>query len=429
MSSDSPLETTNVNGSDTAQPDSTIRNPPKTNPTFRAAQRPADKKVTEWLIDQKAIGADYDYPHKKRRYIHLKPQIMFNNLVDLYAQWFSSVWNHISKVAEEFSISSSDNTSRTKKLARIYISCWFLDLYCSIRLALSKTDNTALGQKYSTQVFPTTIRYDVYLTDLLNAIRPTHIVHNTADEMLIPLIANAPDFTGHSPFEINDFNASIQTMLGINRIMLDKKLCAFGHVTDATTGTPAWLFDYVKNNPNEDAALYAWFPSEGNYNSEDLVLAFIIGCACSPRIGPVEIGEWQWFPRNSGPNWIPPAYPGAHVSTRHNYGSVEITTCEVQKHIPVPNYYYEPNAATTGSGPLYLPASTTTTHTEVSLDENTEVPQSPTIDATMVDTSTNADIVYTHRYRYVTTVYHAQVVRKMHANVRFAALLAYLHQG
>lgn len=61
-------------------------------------------------------------------------------------------------------------------------------------------------------------------------------------------------------------------------------------ITD-TLGRPFWLFDWHANN-----TCCAWFPAEGNFSMEDITLGYILGVACTPRLGPRDVDDWQIFP-------------------------------------------------------------------------------------------------------------------------------------
>jgi hypothetical protein len=377
---------------------------------------------TEWLIDQRAIGSDYEFPPKKRRFVHLRLGSIYANLVELYHHWFVSIWSHLNRTVEEYGLPGGD-TPKSLRLARAYISSWILDLYYYIRRSVAEIDTTAYASRYSHPIFQTTVQYDAYLADLLNAIRPTHILHTTADELLIPLMATQPNWESDNPFNIPHFFKAKSLVLAVNRIVVDKKLCCIGKITDSPTGNPSWLFDLVTHDAT--TAYYAWFPAEGNYTSAALVLAFIIGCACSPRIGLTEVDEWRWFPKGENRNWIAPRFDGHYIGQRHNYGAVELTEIEYERDIPIPNFYATA-VPTVTSGPFVFTAPEATHHQELSADENTEIPGSPTLEAEHDAPATADNVIQTGRYRYVTKIYYAQVARGMSLDDRYSCLLEYL---
>nr|QRG29215.1 putative CP [Rhodiola cryptic virus 2] len=62
-------------------------------------------------------------------------------------------------------------------------------------------------------------------------------------------------------------------------------------------GRPSWLFDW-----HSDGLVYAWFPSEGNYNLDDVTTAYILGVPCTPNLAPRDYDEWQLLPGNVFPD-------------------------------------------------------------------------------------------------------------------------------
>ncbi|KAK9218811.1 hypothetical protein WN943_007449 [Citrus x changshan-huyou] len=63
-------------------------------------------------------------------------------------------------------------------------------------------------------------------------------------------------------------------------------------VDSTLRGQPSLLFGW-----HEDNKCYASCPSEGNYTVDDVSLAYIVGAACSPNLGPCdEMDDWKPFP-------------------------------------------------------------------------------------------------------------------------------------
>ncbi|KAL7611076.1 hypothetical protein Lser_V15G11400 [Lactuca serriola] len=91
----------------------------------------------------------YDSHH---RYVNLRTQEMFDNLVDLYAKLFMTQWHHFKKFMK-YSFPPPPGVSPQIYAARCYISMWFIDLYVSNREAVRKLYPVAFIERYREQ-FP-----------------------------------------------------------------------------------------------------------------------------------------------------------------------------------------------------------------------------------------------------------------------------------
>ena len=64
-------------------------------------------------------------------------------------------------------------------------------------------------------------------------------------------------------------------------------------------GRPSWLFDW-----HDEKRCCAWFPPEGNNTMDDVTIAYIVGAACTPHLGPRDVDDWQTrtLPENVHPS-------------------------------------------------------------------------------------------------------------------------------
>ncbi|KAK1584359.1 hypothetical protein Q3G72_032274 [Acer saccharum] len=157
-------------------------------------------------------------------------------------------------------------------------------------------------------------------------IRPTNIKGCSEDTLFIPLITDAPDWTGvNDPFHIDHFIIDQPRFNMVMEVIKDKRTgWNILPLSGETFGRPVWLFDWHDND-----VMASWFPVIGNYTMEDVTLAYIIGVACTPRLGYHDIDDWQEFPNN-----VQPANPVAanynRLTPRRFYGAYEVRTLETE---------------------------------------------------------------------------------------------------
>lgn len=202
------------------------------------------------------------------RYIQLNSNDIFMSLVDLYIIPFQAHWKCFSHMVSPHSL---PHVNPVTYLARVYISHWFLDLYVSIRHACIRHECVDVSDHYDNERLTQSNYYDYFLTVLLQSMKPTHIIGCLEDSLYIPIINNALNFN------ITNFTYNPELFKELISKMKDPST---GWYTAAPSnepfGRPCWLFDWHYGKA------YAWFPKEGNYNYDDVNLAYIIGVPCTP---------------------------------------------------------------------------------------------------------------------------------------------------
>lgn len=89
------------------------------------------------------------------------------------------------------------------------------------------------------------------------------------------------------------------------------------------------MFDW-----HSDKQVCSWFPPEGNYDIEDVTLAYILGTACTANLGPRDVDELQYFADALVPQHLnPKRYE--RVSERGFYGSHEVRKMEVDADLSI----------------------------------------------------------------------------------------------
>ncbi|CAH1414356.1 unnamed protein product [Lactuca virosa] len=258
-----------------------------------------------------------------QRYVNLRTQEMFDNLVDLYARLFMTQWHHYKKFMK-YSFPPPPGVSPHIYAARCYISMWFIDLYVSNREAVINLYSIAFDERYHEELTRVPHEYDSYLTLLNASIRPTHIKNALDNVQYVPIISDSINVNDSNPFGINNFTPEEDLFYGFTRIMKEGKCWCFTQLSGDPNGRPWWLFDWHSDN-----RVCSWFPPEDNYNLEDLTLAFILGTACTPNLGVRDVDDWQFFAEGIVPqNPNPMNYN--RVIDRRFYGSYEVRTMEIQ---------------------------------------------------------------------------------------------------
>ncbi|KAF5764356.1 hypothetical protein HanRHA438_Chr15g0703481 [Helianthus annuus] len=277
------------------------------------------KRITQHIVKFTHIFIKRGRYCHQPRYINLRKQEIFDNLVNLYACVFAAQWQHYTHCIEFYS--PPTGVPLHVYAARCYISMWFIDLYVSNRHVVRKLSSIAANEHFQGSLFPVYNKYDGYLALLNASIRPTYLMHSLDDAPYIPIIVDSVNVDDSNPFGINDFTPK-EVCYSFATMMNGRSL---GHSTPLSKdamGRPWWLFDW-----HFDKRAYAWFPSEGNFDLEDVALAYILGTACTPNIGPRDVDDWQYFADGIVPKTL---YPEKYdrVTERRFYGSDEVRTME-----------------------------------------------------------------------------------------------------
>ncbi|MFS7890803.1 hypothetical protein Hanom_Chr15g01366831 [Helianthus anomalus] len=277
------------------------------------------KRITQHFGKYSHILIKWGRHCHQPRYINLRKQEIFDNLVNLYANEFAARWQHYTHCIEFYS--PPTGVPLHVYAARCYISMWFIDLYVSNRNVVSDLSVIAFKEHFEGDLVPVYNKYDGYLALLNASIRPTYLMHSLDDAPYIPIIVDSVNVDDSNPFGINDFTP--KEVCYKFAIMMNGR--SLGHSTPLSKdamGRPWWLFDW-----HFDKRAYAWFPSEGNFVLEDVALAYILGTACTPNIGPRDVDDWQYFADGIVPKSLfPEKYD--RVTERRFYGSCEVRTME-----------------------------------------------------------------------------------------------------
>lgn len=277
-------------------------------------------RVTDKLQDGARICFDRQRFVGYRRYVPLNKQDMFNSLVELYTIMFQTQWQKFKRLVD----SNLQGEQLPRAAAERYISCWFHDLYVSNRDSAVRLSPIAFQEYFQHEEVYYLTEYDSFLV-LLNAqIRPTQI-HGTPEATLwIPLISSTINWSSSNPFGINHYNADYNLTRGLVDIMKESRRWTIQDLVTSVTGRPSWLFDW------HDDQAYAWFHREGNYNNDDVAIAYIIGVACTPKLAMRDVDEWQSWENNQ----IPAAYNVNNLNRiipRRWHGSIDIRTIELRE--------------------------------------------------------------------------------------------------
>ncbi|GAB2298335.1 hypothetical protein Dimus_032403 [Dionaea muscipula] len=263
---------------------------------------------------------------KHPRYVLLNLQLLFDSLVNLYAPLFQTHWARFKRFANQFPV--ADGVNAWTHLTRCYISTWILDLYCSNREAVRKISTLSFSWHYETEVpwFSWDCEYDEFLALVIASIRPTHIKGTMEDTLYIPLLREEPvcdDEKNNNPFQLQGWVFDCDLFHGLVDIMKETRAWKMSNtVVKDTLGSPCWLFDW-----HADYQVCAWFPSEGNFNMKDVTIAYIIGVACSPNLGPSDVDEWQPYPQGRNADNLDLTQV-ERLTPRRFYGSYEVRTAD-----------------------------------------------------------------------------------------------------
>lgn len=423
---------TNVPTDDQANPTSPKR--PPTGIFTTHAKRPTNrsnaKLTTDYLLDENRIGLEVHRPHKKRRYVSLYLEKMMTSLLTLYSSVFKVHWTHFRNAETKFP-TKTGFTSVYDSYAAVYLSHWLHDLYRINRKCLESIDPIAFAEKYHHQVGAYSDVYDNFLSTVAAHIRPTHISGNYSDDIYIPVVTkkDSPNNQGQLLFDWAKYVLDGDLFYLILEIFEHKKFMKMTPISSDLLGRPSWLFDW-----SQQRTAFAWFPQEGNYNDEDIAVAYVIGDTCTPKLGHSDIDDWKYT--NSATidltsQDLIDSYK--RVVPRRYHGCAEFRIAEVEA-VHLPNYYEDDQTKFRASniGPIQLvtdylaalpkPSSSTTTEEEEETDtegtvDTTQVPASPRYSTRSRTTATQKH----HRTRVIDRLYYAQVIKYFDTTSRFTA--------
>ncbi|KAI3824851.1 hypothetical protein L1987_06322 [Smallanthus sonchifolius] len=246
---------------------------------------------------------------------------MFDNLVNLYTNVFTFQWHHYTHSMSFHS--PPTGVPLPVYAARCYISMWFVDLYASNLDVVRKLSYIAYNKYYEGELFQISHKYDHYLALLNASIRPTYLEHNLDDALYIPIVVESFNANDSNPFGINNFTP-LDLCYKFARMMKGRGVGPSTSLSNNDAmGRPWWLFDW-----HSDEHVCSWFSQEGNYDIEDVTLAYILGTACTPNLGPRDVDEWQYFAEGVVSQDLNPLNYD-RVAERGFYGSHEVRTMEI----------------------------------------------------------------------------------------------------
>ena len=396
---------------------------PNTVPTLQdtadtGSLRDIARKSTDFSVRNNKVVREFKSYYKARRYADLKLVEMFASLVNLYAQAFAMYWTNFKRVSDSYSPAGSDTIAGQTYLARVYISHWMLDLYTVVRNSVRKLSSVAFAQHYKNGIELFSREYDTFLCHLLDTIRPTHVVGCHEDQMFIPKFVDEFIMLTKDPFGINDFAYHQRAFHAILATIKDKRVgWKTTTISNEAVGRPLWLFDW-----HTDTRVCSWFPREGNYTSEDVMFAFVIGVACTPKLAHVDYDVWTRVPLE-----VNLATPGmlslySRRTPRRYFGNYEVDSYQdFKEEFEIPpdeeTLIAAHRAATTGKRGA---KRTRTNPPEKDKSQPTPKGKGPAQDVTMGETLNLRFI------RHRTHVYYARVISKMTDEARLNTLLGIL---
>nr|QXV86353.1 coat protein [Partitiviridae sp.] len=309
---------------DRIPPADAVMAPAQAPPRPQGIQPALLRTATDFLVQRERITMQRSHYIAYRRYAQLEAQNMYDELVDMYAMVFNTYWQKFRRFMDHFP--PPQHVQPSTHAARAYISAWFIDLYVMNRNAVQRTSSIAFCQRYATELLPMLTEYDAYLSTLSSSIRPTQIRGALEDTLYIPYISDeitlpANNNEALNPFELDHFVHNAELCTGLRDLMKECRIFKMAELAQNTMGRPCWLFDWHNNN-----TVAAWFPSEGNFNLDDVSLAYIIGVACTPKMGPRDVDDWRLH-QGRLPNRLTPA-DYHRVVPRRWYGGYEVATIE-----------------------------------------------------------------------------------------------------
>ncbi|QED42882.1 ORF1 [Panax cryptic virus 1] len=377
------------------------------------------RRATDFLLDNIRIANFRSHYDKYRRYVTLQTTSMFGQLVTLYSSMFNSQWQHFRRLMDCFPPPQGVNPHT--HAARIYVSTWFHDLYCTIREATRAISALAFNERYSQEEIAYSNEYDSYLSLLSASIKPTHIKLTSEDTLYIPLLADNINWNNlENPFGITSYIINLEAFYGITQIMKERKHWNMQQVPTTTMGRPCWLFDWHDNNN-----VCAWFPRQDNYNDNDVTLAYIIGVACTPKLGPRDTDEWQFALNAQFPN-AQNLTDADRIRPRIFHGSYEVKTIESEAAYTLPHEICDAIdnqiGAATQRRKVRRPRSTGTSLLTAGASGSSTPAATETPTPTTEETEVEIVLPNFPRYRIIDWCYYSRVILNFEWHTRTGAL-------
>jgi len=376
-------------------------------------------RICEALENENQIGSFRIRTLCYRRYANLRSNELHARLVQIYANLFTTYWAHFKHACPTDALPGG-YTDRIQFVATNYISAWFWDLHVSIRNSVARISGTAFNQYFQNEVTHVAERYDPFLQHLNNVIKPTHIQNSLEDTLYIPLVSTAINLEAENMniFGMNNFYLDENIVLAILNIM-DAPRNDWNTVplSTNTLGRPGWLFDYRLGKA------YSWFPMESNFSRVDLIAPHILGIPCTPRLGPRDVDDWQFFPGGA----LPPRVNinnYRRVTERRFYGSAEYRTLETDLHEIDTDFMAQPAPA--GAKRHQPEPSGAARGRPLTITGTAQPPQAPT---ETEDTHMETVRITAYRYRLIDWTCHLQVIPGTDQQTRNKALRNFIFQG
>ena len=392
--------------------------------TFTGLNREALISIAEKLEADYQIGLSRDRSKAYPQVVHLRTNEIFARLVNLYANLFTTHWSLFQSATNL--LYTSTTSQKQLKLARVYISSWFRDLYVSNSDATRNISGEIYDKYYSHQIAYVTGRYDPFLQHLNTIIRPTHVHMIPCDIMYYPVICEKPNWSSetNNPFNIPLGAIDFDVIRSLMDIFSDESNnFAVLPLNTNILGRPGWLFDFHQNQA------FSWFPMENNFSSVDLIAPHILGLPCTPRLGPADIDHWANFTNNKKFTITDPARYSRRTS-RTFYGSAEYRTVEYRSQ----EYNFEQILATPEVAKktpvLTSPPPSRATGKEKasgSLPVNEKQPTAPADDQPMPDKF--PPTVKINQYRFIDWCYHIRVILNSDAQTINKAFRTFIFKG
>nr|AVV48359.1 putative coat protein [Pepper cryptic virus 1]QEO60281.1 putative coat protein [Pepper cryptic virus 1]QEO60283.1 putative coat protein [Pepper cryptic virus 1]QEO60285.1 putative coat protein [Pepper cryptic virus 1]BEU86401.1 putative coat protein [Pepper cryptic virus 1] len=404
-----------------AQDDDTVV--PHQAPLQPAALQQDLTRSADYLLDNVRIGNHRQRYDKYRRYVLLRSSEIFTSLVAIYAHIFSSYWQHFRRFTDQFQ--APTGVQLPTFVARVYISTWLHDLYCSIREATRSISPLAFNERYSYELLPYSNEYDPFLAFLSMSIKPTHIQHTPENTLWIPILCENYDWdrneANHNPFGITNFTLNSNLFYGLLAILKERKEFKLSTLTTNTIGRPCWLFDW-----HDNVQVCAWFPREANFNSQDVTAAYIIGVACTPKLGPSDDDAWKYYASlNSVPTFTPTE---PRLTNRRSYGAYEVRTRETENNYFLPDSLLNIIEDFTATGTTQRRKIRRPSATSASTGAAIIIRDTPGTASTAPTSTTEIEVTFPPviRTKIRDWYYHSRVILELEDNSRTAALRMFI---
>lgn len=393
------------------------------------------RRASDYLQDSwrtTSIKHSYDL---RRFNVTLKSPEIFQSLLNEYTKLFKLQWNKLKPFLVNYLSNLPD--AGPQEAATVYISSWFHDLYCTNREAVRELSPIAYCQSYLHEEVLYSQEYDEFLV-LLNAhLRPTPLTGLPENKMYIPLIAANASFTGVralNPFNIPGYLINDEFFLTLKFALKAVGYWKFAPLVTAKVGRPFWLLDWHDNKA------YSWFPLEGNYNAEDVAIAYIIGVACTPNLAFRDVDDWQDLPARHTQATLPLNYArarplcqtgGCNVRTyefRDDHRIVPIAPPRVTRQTQKKR---KPTQATTGTAQASKSKAVATTDQPQHSDAESQAEaaplegvQEPSVEARELATVTEPayEETFIEQFRATDWIYYHQVILVQEDHTRAAAI-------